>query len=350
MAGPPLKTVAMVGWSGAGDFEDLRRTAAHKLRPEGDTERLGDVLLVDSEDPVAVARNLSQMPGVAWIAVGQRFKGEEGYLKTLLSLARRYVKGKPFRISAKVSGSDRSAGDIVLMGNSELLSAIPATKVDEKNALVRFRVSLAGEKGACGVEIRAGPGGMPTRDEWAACLVSGGERSSAMAWMAALSGYSLRLVHSQGDEASLVSVARLYSELSFRMDPRCLELVVLDGGEGVFARLGGWLRDNGEAALAGGRPPRLRDAVDLAAEFPGLLLPLVLVQDEEVASVYRSLNLGRSKTKAAAQTLTVDALKTRGPYRETRFGGVQADLNRVVDAVRLESARGKAPARRGRQR
>ena len=59
---------------------------------------------------------------------------------------------------------------------------------------------------------------LPTGGDWVSCLVSGGERSSALAWMAALSGFSLRLVHSRTDEAALRHVARLYSELSFRMD------------------------------------------------------------------------------------------------------------------------------------
>ncbi len=142
--------------------------------------------------------------------------------------------------------------------------------MDERKPHVRFRVCVEGTKGACGAEIRAGPGGLPTSEEWVSCLVSGGERSSAMAWMAALSGFSLRLVHSRTDEASLRQVARLYSELSFRMDPRCLELVVLDGGKDAYARIGGWLRDHKGAAFAGLRPGSSDALTGLAESFPNL--------------------------------------------------------------------------------
>ena len=129
----------MVGWSGSGRFEDLERTVGGKLSPRvGDVERIDDTLLVDSDDPVEVARRLSLLPGVAWIAVGFRFKGGDGYLKNLGLLAKRYLsKGKTFKISAIVTRSKKSAGDAVLAGNSELLSLIPGAKVDARGEVPR---------------------------------------------------------------------------------------------------------------------------------------------------------------------------------------------------------------------
>ena len=331
-----MKAVAMVGWSGAGAFEDLERTVARKLSAgEGETDRIGDALLVAAEDPVEVARRLALLPGVAWIAVGYRFSGTGAYLRNLTTLARRYLpKGRTFKISAQVAASKRTAGDAVLAGNSELLSSVPGTRVDERKPHVRFRVCVQGAKGACGAEIRSGPGGLPTTREWVSCLVSGGARSSAVAWMAALAGFSLRLVHSRTDEASLRKVARLYSELSFRMDPRCLELVVLGGGKDAYGRIGGWLRDHKGAAFAGLRPGRPDALTGMAERFPNLGLPLTLVQDDAVEATYRSLGLGRAVAGAADGGLTLRALEVVSPYTVRKFGGVQADSNEVIDALK----------------
>ncbi len=331
-----MKAVAMVGWSGAGAFEDLERTVARKLSPgEGEMDRVGETLLVAADDPVAAARSLAFLPGVAWIAVGYRFSGTGNYLRNLELLARRYLsKGRTFKISAQVVASKQTAGDAVLAGNSELLSSIPGTRVDERKPQVRFRVCLQGSRGALGAEIRVGPGGLPSSGEWVSCLVSGGARSSALAWMAALSGFSIRLVHSRTDEASLRHVARLYSELSFRMDPRCLELIVLDGGDDAYGRIGGWLRDHKGAAFAGFRPGRADSLTAIAERFPNLSLPLILVQDDAVAEIYRSLGVGRAAAGPAGAGLTLRALEARTTYSLRKFGGVQADSNEVIDTLK----------------
>jgi hypothetical protein len=326
----------MVGWSGAGRFEDLERTAVRKLAlRHGDAERVDDSLLVGAEDPVEMARRLSFLPGVAWIAVGYRFRGTEGYLRNLELLAKRYLaRGRTFRISAQVAASTQTAGDAVLAGNSALLSSISGARVDERKPQVKFRVCVEGGRGACGVEIRAGPGGLPMSGEWIACLVSGGERSSSMAWMAALSGFSVRLVHSRTDDIALRQVGRLYSELSHRVDPRCLELVVLKGGKDPFGRIGGWLHDHKAAAFAGWRPERHGIAISLAERFPNLALPLVLVQDDAIGSTYRALGIGRSSKAGGGARMSLRALEARRAYSEVRFGGVQADSNEVIDAVK----------------
>jgi len=313
-------------------------TVVRKLAAsERDTQRIGDTLIVTDNDPVAVARSLSFLPGVAWIAVGYRFSGARNYLDNLELLAKRYLrKGKTFKISAQVVDSEQTAGDAVLAGNSELLSSITGARVNERNPRVRFRVCVQGERGACGAEISAGPGGAPTSGNWVSCLVSGGANSSALAWMAALSGFSVRLVHSRTEEVALRHVARLYSELSFRMDARCLELIVLDGGKNSFARMGGWLFDHKGEAFAGLRPESPDVLAGFAGRFPNLALPLVLFQDDALAAIYRSLGLGQAAREAAGG-LTLKALWAKGPYSELRFGGVQADSNAVIDAVRRRS-------------
>jgi hypothetical protein len=331
-----LKPAAMVGWSGAGRFEDLERTVVRKLRSARKaTDHIDGTMLVTAEDPVVVARQLAFLPGVAWISVGYRFSGNQDYLKTLELLAKRYLsKRKTFRISAQVVGSELTAGDVVLAGNSALLSSVTRAKVDERRPNVKFRVCIEGVRGACGVEIRAGTGGVPTRDDWVSCLVSGGERSSSLAWMAALSGFSLRLVHSKTGEAALRHVAKLYSELSFRIDPRCVELVVLDGGKNAAGRIGRWLGDSKMTAFAGMRPARSDALTEFARRFPNLILPLILVQDEAIRAVYRSLGLGPASKDSRSGGLTLKSLQARSPYSEKRFGGVQADSNTVIDEIK----------------
>lgn len=335
-----MKAVAMIGWSGSGEFEDLETTAAGRLSAvDGETDRIGDTLVVAALDPVAVARSLGSLPGVAWVAVGYRFRGPEGYLKTLELLAKRYVsRRKTFKILAHAAGSGQTAGDAVLSGNSLVLASIPGSRVGESNPGVRFRVSIQGVRGACGAQVREGPGGFPTGEDWVSCLVSGGERSASMAWMAALSGYSLRLVHSWKDDASLRAVARLYSELSFRMDPRRLELVLLSGGDAPYGRIGGWLREHKGAAFAGTRVERPDSLADVARSFPNLAFPLVLLQDADIATTYRSLGVGRAEKEAGKGRMALGALEATSKYSEAKFGGAQADANSVIDALK---ARGR---------
>jgi hypothetical protein len=100
-----MRPVAMVGWSGAGTFEDLERTVARKLPVS--REKMAHVdgsLVIETDRPVSVAATASLMPGVSWVAVGYRFTGLEGCLARLELLAKRYMaKGGTFRISAHVS-------------------------------------------------------------------------------------------------------------------------------------------------------------------------------------------------------------------------------------------------------
>ena len=330
-----MKPVAIVGWSGSGQFKDLERTAVAKLgaRPK-DASRVGDSLVVSAGDPVDVSRRIGLLPGVSWVAVGQTFEGEGGYLKSLVALAERYLsKGKTFRISAHAAGSGMSAGDLVLAGNSEILSSVTGSKVDERNAQVRFRVGVEGKRGVLGAEIRGGPGGTPTGGARVSCLVSGGERSACMAWMSALSGFSIRLVHAWSDDATFRQVAKLYAELSYRMDARSLELVVLRGKGSPWSLLGRWLREEPGAAFAAVKPRDPNLMVKLSEKFPNLSLPMVLVQDDAVSSVYSSLGLPRMPKRASDGEISIEALQAGGEYSVKRFGGTQADQNAVIDAV-----------------
>lgn len=330
----------MVGWSGAGSLDDLERTVIGKVgESRSKPVRVAQALLMPSVDPVKIAGQLALMPGVSWISVGFRSTGEDGFLRDLEVLAKRYLsRGETFRISPHIGNSERSAGDVVLAGNSHLLSVVKGAKVGERRPDVKFHVAIEGEVAACGVEIRSGPGGYPTDGHWATCLVSGGERSSAMAWMAALSGFSLRLVHSATGEAELRSVARLYSELSFRMDARSLELVVLDGGRSPAGRIGSWLKRHPDTAFAGMRP-RAPGALRRAETgFPNLQLPLTLLQDDAIHDVYASLGLGKAPRSGGVE-VQVGEMERGSAYTERRFGRVTVDSNVVIDALRRSSGR-----------
>jgi hypothetical protein len=325
-----LRQVAIVGWSGAGELADLERTVSNKLSlGKGGLRRVARALVVQTPDPVGVARRLESLPGVEWVAVGYRFRGMEGYLEALKVLSTRYLRrGNRFRIVASMS-DPAASGDYVLAGSSAVLSSIGGTKVSERRPQVSFRVSADAGAGALGAEIRGGPGGLPTGGERVACMVSGGYHSSAMAWMAALSGFSIRLVHSRSDDGALTRVAKLYSELSRRMDPTGLELLVLEGGEGRSGRLGAWLREEGDPVLAGVTQGRAAAAVRVAKRFPGLLFPLLLVQEREIARISRSLGVKDSSGPEGV----LERLGGRGGYSAKRFGGREADLNEVVDSI-----------------
>lgn len=296
---------------------------------------MGGTLLLEAPDPVAAARRLGSLPGVAWIAVGYRFSGNREYLGLAALLARRYLsRGRSFRISAQAVESPESAGDLVLAGNSEVLATVKGSRVDERHPVVRFRVSVESASGAFGAEIATGPSGTPTGEEWVACLVSGGEGSSSMAWMTALSGYSVRMVHASTGDAALRRVARLYSELSFRMDPTRLELVLLNGEGAPLGRVGRWLRQNGGPAFAGFRPRRAALASGLSKEFPNVAFPLLLFQEQALAETYRSLGLGRPPARQESPRFTLEALDEVSPYKELRFGGREADISAVIDTLK----------------
>lgn len=329
-----MRPSAIVGWTGTGRLADLERSATRKLgaraRPIG---KVDGTLLFDSADPVEAARELAYLPGVAWIAVGYRFTGQVQYERVLEALGKKYLrKGAVFSVSARSEGGGHSAGDLVLSGNSTVLSLFPGSRISESKPQVRFRVCMQGDSGACGVEIRSGPGGTPTGSERVSVLVSGGARSAYLAWAAALSGFAVRLVHSKTDERSLGQAARLYSELSSRLEPSRLELVLLQGNGDPEGRVWKWL-ESCEGLVFAGLRPRAREVVRLSSRFPNLSLPLLLVQEDVLSSGYRSLGIGPA---SSGRGLKLPPRKPRADARfsEKVFGGVRADTNEVIDALR----------------
>jgi hypothetical protein len=326
----------MVGWSGSGSLEDLERTVVHKLGEGAKASSLVSSLIIETGEPVAAARDLAHLPGVEWIGVGGRFNGADSYLKSLVSLGERYLpRAKTFKVSAQTRSTRQLPGDLILAGNSQLLSSFAGTRVQEKTPDVRFRVALEGSKGACAAEIVSGPGGAPSSPRWVVCLVSGGARSSAMAWLAALSGYSVRLLHSSTGEPALRQVARLYSELSHRLDPQCLELVLLTGETDPFGRIGRWLEESREEALAGLHPDRPEELARLAARFPNLAMPLLLFPADQIRTIYRSLEVGRPVDEGRQSGFKLEALERRAAYSILKLGGRRpTDANSVLDRIK----------------
>lgn len=328
-----MKTGAVVAWSGNGSLDDLRRTAAAKLGVSEASVRRGPMsLIVEHADPVKVASRLSRLPGVSWIAVGYEFAGWEQCESALRSLAGRYLEqGSSFRLSARVEESDTTEGDLLLDGNGTILKAVSKTRVDEKNPQVTFRIVMTRDRGAVGVELRKGPGGVPTsKNLRAACLVSGGYHSAVVAWMAALSGYRVSLVHARTDDESLRQVARLYAELSWRVDASDLELLLLDGKGTPGGRLRNWLPKAKYDVMAGVHPECRGAGVRRAfADRPDIILPLLLLQEDEVTERYDSLGLKIKAVDAAP------ALSSGRPAQFTlkRFGGKETDTSGVLDSI-----------------
>jgi hypothetical protein len=329
-----LKPAAIVGWSGNGSQDDIARTALGKLPGKGTELSMGTrSLIIRGEDPVVVARRLAHLPGVTWIAVGYEFRNLPECTSRLSTLAKRYLEaGASFRVIVEADGSGEEEGDVLLEATSTLLNAAKGTRVDEKNPGALFRVIMVRGSGACGVQLRLGVGGVPTSKEMrASCLVSGGYHSSVTAWMAALSGYSLTLVHAKGDDESLRQVARLFAELSTRIDASSLRLEVL-GGKGLPGdRVASWLgKARGEVFM--GVHPECRGAAALRQlrGYRSAVFPLLLLQEAEVTSRFGELGL---RGKEADRSAQLRLSRRRSDFTVRQFSGREADQNAVLDSV-----------------
>jgi adenylyl- and sulfurtransferase ThiI len=329
-----VKTAAIVGWSGNGSLPDLDRSVSSKLGlGRGLVSRGSRSLSVEGEDPVAVARKLAHMPGTEWVAVGYEFIDQAGCDSALKVLAERYLQpGSSFRLAATVEESGREEGDILLDGNGTILKAVKKSRVDEKRPDVTFRIVMVRDKGAVGVQLREGPGGVPTdRRAKAWCLVSGGYHSAVAAWMAALSGYSVTLVHARTDDESLRQVARLYAELSHRADAKSIALEVLDGEGSAGERLAAWLGSAKGDVFAGVHPVcRGRASREVLRAYPMVLLPLLFVPEEEILGELQSLGI---KTKQKDGTATLEISGKAVPFVLRRYGGKESDINGVLDGI-----------------
>ena len=329
-----MKEAAIIGWTGNGSLDDLARTALAKL-PEKRAEltRATRSLMVQGMDPILVARRLARMPGTAWIAVGYGFDDLAQCLSRLGSLATRYLEtGGSFKVSAEVEQSGKQEGDILMEATSTVLKAVKGTHVDEKNPEVWFRVIMFRGKGACGVQLREGQGGVPTtRRLKAACLVSGGYHGAVTAWMAALAGFSLTLVHAREDDESLRQVARLYAELSQRMDPSSLRLLVLEGNGPPGDRIAAWL-DGAEGEVFTGVHPECRGtrSMGLLRRYRAAQFPLLLLQEREVRSRLDELGL---RTKVSDREAALRMSGRKGRFSERTFAGGEVDQNAVLDSI-----------------
>jgi len=308
-------------------LEDLKASVEFVLKENGVRARIrsaGGTLIVVGPEPIGVAALLENMPGVAWIAVGEAASSFRGLAEAGGALAKKYLrKGDRFRVEAEGS-SGVVEGDVSGVVTSGVLDSVRGARVSQAHAKVTFRASFNGSKGTVGVELRLGPGGAPTGNEAAACLVSGGMHSSVLAWMAALAGFRVRLIHARASDEGLKAVARLYSELSHRVDPRGLSIEVLEGG-GVSDMLAKFAAREGGQVFGGfGRTGR---------EVPSglrahVLAPLYVMPEEWFRSEYESLGVKGHDSKADWSAKKSGAFVTRS------FGAMASDISGVLDALR----------------
>jgi adenylyl- and sulfurtransferase ThiI len=320
-----LEGTTILCWSGRGKLQALVSSVIGILRSSrmrAQVRTSGRTVLVSGHEPVAVAALMSNLPGVSWIAIGKSVNSTKGLGEAAADLASKYLRrGDRFSVLGDV-GSPLLQSDLTGLVTSSVLEKVKGARTGEVPR-VRFRVAFDGQGGAVGVQLIGGPGGVPTGTERAICFVSGGKHSSTVAWMAALSGYRISILHAAVSEQSLREAARLYAELSHRMDSANLSLEVLNG-EGAIGALKERMNEDEGIALGGFHPgcssaPRKAEA---------LKAPLLLMQEEEVDS--RFLVLGLNGDPGVEKWTGRD----RGTVTRRRFGGVRVDVNGVLDGLR----------------
>jgi hypothetical protein len=328
---------ALLRWTGNGSLRDLLSTASSVLRANGVRNaklvRIGGSIAVQGIRSISVARRLKNLPGLQWIALGRRTEPTAGSVtESLLPIARNYlVKGSTFRVVAEVQGDRARESDFAGAASSRLLDEFRGTKIEERRPEVSFRVAVDSSVAVVGVEVYQGVGGAPTsRRKRAFCLVSGGMHSSVVAWMAAREGYSVSLVHVHENDPAMLEIARLYSELSSRMDPSHLSLDVLVPDE--FSNFGGVLlariRDMSGRILFSGAHAECRNASLLSST--NVASPLFLSSEEEFQTILRSLGLG-GYSGEIPPSLANRVLSSR--FKVRSFGGLRADAHTVLDAL-----------------
>lgn len=321
----PVKRTTILRWTGRGSLSSLRDSVGYALRVRGvrcDVSEVGHSVIVRGPEPIGVASLLQHMPGIAWIAAGRAAGSANELASGSASLARAYLRrGYGFSVHAEGTGGVL-ASDVSGAVTSKVLETVKGARVSE-SPRVRFRVAVDGREGAVGVEVRVGDGGVPTGEDGASCLVSGGRHSSVVAWMAVLAGYRVRLVHAKVSEGSVLAVARLYSELSNRADPRGLSLEVIEGGSPQGAVVGYAPGPKGGAFAgfhAGGArvPAKLRGKVSS---------PLYLMPEETYSAEFESLGVRAFEERAR--------WGEAGPskFRSRTFAGGPVDVSGVLDGL-----------------
>lgn len=285
------------------------------------TTVVGKSVVVRGPEPLGVAVLVRFMPGIAWIAAGFAAQSLSELADAGANLAKSYLRrGERFSVDSEGAGS-ALASDVGGMVTSRILEAVKGARVSE-SPRVRFRVAADGRGGVVGVEVSAGVGGVPTGTEGAACFVSGGVHSSACAWMAALAGYRVKLVHARASDRSVLAVARLYSELSNRVDPRGLSLEVLEGGTaaGMLAKRAAKL----EGSAFGGFTPARTPPESMRGVVRS---PVYLMPEERFGAVFESLGI-------KGELATTDWHETgAGGYSVRTFSGGPADVSGVLDGL-----------------
>lgn len=319
------KRTAIARWTGRGSLDDLLSSVGYVLGLEGIRARVSTVggsLTVEGTEPAGVAAAIGKMPGVAWVAAGLTARSQRELSSGARTLARRYLRrGERFAVGAEGTGGVVAA-DLVGVVTSSVLDEVRGAKVSIDSPKARFRAAFDGTRGVVGVEIASGPGGVPTGKEEAVCFVSGGIHSSVVALGAVVQGYRARLVHARYSEESLRAVAKLYSELSYRADPRGLSLEVLEGGS-VTSALSGYSRSDELPIFTGHTPtsPGRR-------RLPNALAPLYLAAEERFAEDFEELGF-------RAFSAPEDWERENGGERKVRrFGGRRADVSGILDGLR----------------
>jgi hypothetical protein len=319
------ETMALLRWTGRGSLADLESSTAFVLkerRIKGKVWKAGNSLVVEGPEPLRATTVIEHMPGIAWTAAGFVVRDFRDLGAVSGDLARKYLRsGERFSVETDVT-SGVIGSDVSGAVTSGVLEAVKRARVSLEAPKVKFRAAFDGGKGVVGVQVSSGPGGTPTGKDSAVCLVSGGMHSSVVAWTAVLDGFRVHLVHAMLNEDSLLAVARLYSELSFRADPRWLELTVTEGGS-VAKSLAEFATDS--RPVFGGFH---HSAAEVPAPLRGIAVaPLYLLPEELFLSEFRSLAVKEDRSKADWRTTKGGRASAR------RFGGTVADVSEVLDGL-----------------
>jgi hypothetical protein len=298
--------------------------------------RIGSVVLLLGISPPRIAQLLNHLPGVDWVAIGRSFGDRRGLLTSARVLASNYLK-LDRKFSVTFEGAKERSSDLQVSVTSEILSAVRNARTDERNPKIRFVGVSEDGRGVFGVRLREGDGGVPISiDKEAFCLVSGGRHSSVMAWLAALSGFSPRLVHFRVNDKSLREVASLYSELSNRINPDHLTLQVVIGTNITDPRrvFDQWMQRTRPWPLLSGlhlecKKRGYKEAVRRAQRR--ILFPVLLSPEKTILEIHRNLNLkGYDEENDFIKESKSDK---KVEYRVLSFGGVRADINGVLDGL-----------------
>lgn len=318
------REAAVLRWTGRGKAPDLVGTVGWVMKERGIRgipRLLGRSVVVETPSPVHACAVFENTPGIAWTAAGFAAGSLAGATRAGAALARRYLsRGTRFSVLAESDGM--ASSDLAGAVTSAMLEAVKGARATREGPGTRFHAAGDGSDLVVGVELSAGPGGTATGGRAAACLVSGGLHSSVTAWHAALAGYRVDLVHAPTGEASLRAVARLYSEMSHRMDPRALTLTVVEGTapwRGVVKFASG-----AKGPIYGGFTPHRRLPKGLEGRVEA---PLALLTEEEFASQFRGLGL-EDRSDTARWSGGDD-----GRYAVRRFGGRASGVSEVLDGL-----------------